>query len=78
MKITDHQRAKGRLGKLREMAGFSQTKFAEMVGMSRVGWHRIENGKTVPSLETARAASDALCVTLDTFCSAWEEGRRKR
>lgn len=54
-----------RVRKARECAGLKQEEFAELVGMSRAGLARIEQGKGEPRRTTLIAIAFATGVSLD-------------
>ncbi len=55
----------GRLKELREAAGLTQSQLSDKSGISRSGIADLEQGRNVPSWDTALKLADALGVSLD-------------
>jgi transcriptional regulator with XRE-family HTH domain len=62
-----------RLRQLREKKGFSQGDIEERTGLLRCYISRVENGHTVPSLETLERFAGALDIPLHEIFYAGEE-----
>lgn len=56
---------KNNIAKIRKQKGFTQTKLAELVGVSKFHISRIENGKSSPSVKLLIKIADVLNVSLD-------------
>ena len=59
-----HERVENQLKELRTKAGMTQAQLAELVGVARVSIVAIENGRFLPTIETALLISKALGVPL--------------
>ena len=51
--IMDHERVGNRIKKHRKNLGLTQAQLAELVGVARVSIIAIENGRFLPTIETA-------------------------
>lgn len=60
----------------REELGLSQTKLAELVGVSRNSISSIERGEYIPSLETAFKLGIALCTSIQELFD-YKKGEEK-
>jgi transcriptional regulator with XRE-family HTH domain len=56
-----------RLSELREKRGLSQTQLADMAGIGRAHLSQIENGAVAARIDTLKALSDALEISLSEF-----------
>ena len=63
---------KNRLKEYRELRGFSQTKLAEMLGLSRSLISMYENGERKPSFESLEAIADILNVSFNDLMGVGE------
>lgn len=62
-----------RLKQLREQAGISQEKMAELVGVSRGQLQKYESGKNMLNTEKLQSAANALSVPVQEFFMSGEE-----
>ena len=53
------------LRRLRGARGLTQGKLAEAAGLSRPGYRAIENGESVPRVDTLQAVADALDLGIE-------------
>ena len=60
-----HQRVGNNLRELRKSLGWTQAQLAESVGVARVSIIAIENGRYLPTIETALHISEALGVPVE-------------
>jgi len=61
----DHERVGNNIKELRTKLGLTQAQLAEMVGVARVSIVAIENGRFLPTVETALHISKALGIPLE-------------
>jgi putative transcriptional regulator len=64
-----HERVGNNIKELRTNLGLTQAQLAESVGVARVSILAIENGRFIPTIETALHISKALGVPLE--CIFW-------
>ena len=60
-----HERVGNQLRELRTNLGLTQAQLAELVGVARVSIVAIENGRFLPTIETALHISKALDVPIE-------------
>ena len=60
-----HKRVGNNLRELRKCLGWTQAQLAELVGVARVSIVAIENGRFLPTIETALHISEALGVPVE-------------
>ena len=60
-----HEHVGNRVKELRTALGLTQAQLAELVGVARVSIVAIENGRYLPTIETALLISKALKVSLE-------------
>jgi DNA-binding XRE family transcriptional regulator len=60
-----HNRVGNNLKKLRTKLGLTQAQLAELVGIARVSIVAIENGRFLPTIETALHISKALGISIE-------------
>lgn len=60
-----HDRVINRLRELRNIAGMTQAQLAERVGVARVSIVAIENGRFLPTIETALLIGKALNIPVE-------------
>lgn len=65
LNIMSHERVGNRIRELRTRIGMTQAQLAETVGVARVSIVAIENGRFLPTIETALLVSKALDVPLE-------------
>ena len=65
LNIMAHDRVNNRLKELRNRAGITQAELADRVGVARVSIVAIENGRFLPTIETALLISKALDVPIE-------------
>lgn len=65
LNIMTHERIGNRLKELRTDLGMTQAELAEAVGVARVSIVAIENGRFLPTIETALLISRALNVPVE-------------
>lgn len=65
LNIVTHNRVGNRLRELRANRGLTQAELAEWVGIARVSIVAIENGRFLPTIETAMLISKALEVPVE-------------
>ena len=68
-----HERVENQLKELRTKVGMTQAQLAELVGVARVSIVAIENGRFLPTIETALLISKALGVPLENIFWLKEE-----
>jgi putative transcriptional regulator len=68
-----HERVGNRVKKLRTDLGMTQAKLAERVGIARVSIISIENGRFLPTIETALRISKVLGVPVEDIFWLKEE-----
>ena len=65
LNIMIHERVGNNVREIRTKLGLTQAQLAEMVGIARVSIIAIENGRFLPTIETALHISKALGVPLE-------------
>jgi len=65
LNIMIHDRVGNHIKELRSELGITQAQLAELVGVARVSIVAIENGRFLPTIETALLISKALDVPID-------------
>lgn len=70
-----HNRVGNRLRELRANLGLTQAQLAELVGVARVSIVAIENGRFLPTIETALLISEALKVPVEDIFWLKEKNR---
>ncbi|MBN1880507.1 helix-turn-helix transcriptional regulator [bacterium] len=60
-----HEHVSNNIKELRKNSGFTQAQLAELVGVARVSIVAIENGRFLPTIETALRISKALGVSIE-------------
>ena len=65
LNIMTHDRVGNRLRELRMNLGMTQAELAESVGIARVSIVAIENGRFLPTIETALLISQTLNVPIE-------------
>lgn len=60
-----HKRVGNRIKELRSNQGMTQAELAELVGVARVSIVAIENGRFLPTIETALNISQALSTPVE-------------
>lgn len=65
LNIMAHDRVGNRLKELRTKLGMTQAELADAVGVARVSIVAIENGRFIPTIETALLIGKALKVPLE-------------
>jgi len=65
LNIMIHERVGNRVKELRTNLGMTQAQLAELVGVARVSIVAIENGRFLPTIETALLISKALDVPIE-------------
>jgi putative transcriptional regulator len=65
LNIMAHDRVGNRLKELRTNLGITQAELAESVGVARVSIVAIENGRFLPTIETALLISKALKIPIE-------------
>ena len=65
LNIMIHDRVGNRIKELRARNGMTQAQLAESVGVARVSILAIENGRFLPTIETALLISKALGVPIE-------------
>jgi putative transcriptional regulator len=60
-----HERVGNHIKELRSKLGLTQAQLAESVGVARVSIVAIENGRFLPTIETALSISKALGVPIE-------------
>ena len=68
-----HDRVGNRLKELRSKAGMTQARLAELVGVSRISILAIENGRFLPTIETALLIAQTLDVPVERIFWLKEE-----
>jgi putative transcriptional regulator len=68
-----HERVENQLKELRTKVGMTQAQLAELVGVARVSIVAIENGRFLPTIETALLISKALDIPLERIFWLKEE-----
>ena len=68
-----HKRVENQLKELRTKVGMTQAQLAELVGVARVSIVAIENGRFLPTIETALLISKALDIPLERIFWLKEE-----
>lgn len=68
-----HERVANQLKELRTKVGMTQAQLAELVGVARVSIVAIENGRFLPTIETALLISKALDIPLERIFWLKEE-----
>lgn len=68
-----HERVENQLKELRTKVGMTQAQLAELVGVARVSIVAIENGRFLPTIETALLISKALGIPLERIFWLKEE-----
>lgn len=68
-----HERVENQLKELRTKVGMTQAQLAELVGVARVSIVAIENGRFLPTIETALLISKALGLPLERIFWLKEE-----
>lgn len=63
----DYRKIGNRIGARRRFLDFGQEQLAQMVKLSKTHISNIENGKSIPSLESIVRLADALETTPDAF-----------
>ncbi len=63
--IMTHERVGNRVRELRLSLGMTQAQLADLVGVARVSIVAIENGRFLPTIETALSIGEALQVPLE-------------
>lgn len=65
LNIMTHERVGNRIKEIRSNQGMTQAKLAELVGVARVSIVAIENGRFLPTIETALSISKALSIPIE-------------
>lgn len=73
LNIMAHERVENQLKELRTKVGMTQAQLAELVGVARVSIVAIENGRFLPTIETALLISKALGIPLERIFWLKEE-----
>lgn len=71
--IMGHKRVGNNIRELRTNLGFTQAQLADLVGVARVSIVSIENGRFLPTIETALYISKALGVPIERIFWLKEE-----
>jgi len=69
----DHEKVGNNIKELRTNLGLTQAQLAELVGVARVSIVAIENGRFLPTIETALCISKALSVPIERIFWLKEE-----
>jgi putative transcriptional regulator len=75
LNIMPHNRVGNRLKELRTNLGITQAELAESVGVARVSIVAIENGRFLPTIETALLISKALKIPIEDIFWLKENNR---
>jgi len=65
LNIMAHKSVGNNLKEIRTKLGITQAELAELVGVARVSIIAIENGRFIPTIETALRVSQALNVSIE-------------
>lgn len=65
--IVDRRRLGAAITRLRRQAGLTQRQLADRARIPLSTYGQVETGYTLPSLPTAVAIADALCIPVDTL-----------
>jgi len=67
LNIMEHKSVGNNLKELRSKLGMTQAELAEQVGIARVSIIAIENGRFIPTIETALRISQALNTSIESI-----------